>query len=93
MTPDFINGLFQLSAGVVLTKNVFSLHKDKQLKGVSKLSTVFMVLWGVWTLYFYYSAGHVWSFIGGLVVTFVYFVWIGQMIYYSYFLPRIISGR
>jgi uncharacterized membrane protein YfcA len=80
---DFINGMFELFAGLFLTLNVIKLYKDKEVKGVSVISVAFFASWGYWNCYFYPSLNQWWSFVGGIGVVIMNSIWVGQMIYYG----------
>ena len=78
MTPDLINGLFELFGGVLLCLNVRRLWRDRRLSGVSVLPTAFFTARGAWNLYFYPSMGCWWSFAGGLFVVGANLTWVGM---------------
>lgn len=82
LTPDQINGLFEAFAGAFIFNHCWTLWQDKQVKGVSVLSTSFFFSWGLWNLYYYPNLNQLWSFLGGLVVVTANFSWLGMMIYY-----------
>lgn len=50
MTPDIINGLFELGGALLLLMNVVRLHRDKIVRGVHVLPTVFFSAFGFWNL-------------------------------------------
>lgn len=83
MENDLLNGLFEVVAGILLGINVYQLHKDKQIRGVSILPMAFFMLWGYWNLYFYPSVNCPLSFWGSLLVVVTNTIWVGQMIYYG----------
>ena len=82
MSPDVINGLFELGAGLLLGLNIGSLYRDKIVRGVSVWPTSFFMLWGYWNLYFYPSVNCDLSFYAGILVVATNTAWVGQMIYY-----------
>lgn len=84
MTPDFINGSFEIVAGLLIWMNVRRLHKDKKVRGVSIVPMYFFMLWGYWNLYYYPSLNQWWSFVGGVAVVIANTVWVAQMIYWNY---------
>lgn len=86
MTPDMINGLFELTGGCFLLFNCWRIHKDRELKGVSIFPVVFFTSWGFWNLYFYPHIGAWYSFYGGVLIVIANIVWISLVIYYS--LPK-----
>ena len=83
MTPDLINGIFELLGGAFILNHCRVLYQDKLVKGVSALSTTFFTAWGVWNLYYYPHLDQWWSFAGGLVIVAANALWIGLMIYYQ----------
>lgn len=82
MTPDMINGLFELVGSIFLLFNVFQMMKDKELKGTSITPVIFFTSWGFWNLYFYPSVGAYWSFLGGICVVCVNTLWMCLTFYY-----------
>lgn len=83
MTPDLVNGLFELCGGLLLWTNVRALHKAKRFEGVAIAPTAFFAAWGVWNLFYYPHLGQTLSFVGGLVVVSANIVWVAQMVYYK----------
>jgi len=83
MTPDFFNGMFEFTGALILLKNVQTLYRDKIVRGVHWLPTLFFALWGLWNLYYYPHLDQWWSFTGGLAIVVVNLIWFGQMVYYK----------
>lgn len=81
--PDIINGLYEGIGGLFLWHNCHRLYKDKQVKGVSIISTAFFMTWGIWNLWYYPFLNQWVSFIGGCNIVAANIVWVSQMIYYS----------
>ena len=83
MTPDLINGLWEVVGGFFIMTSVWQLYKDKRVRGVHWAHVSFFTLWGWWNMYFY-PAEDLWlSFAGGLNVVFWNTIWWAQLIYYS----------
>ena len=59
--------------------------KDKTIKGVSVLSNIFFLSWGIWNLYYYPHLDQFWSFVGGAFLVSCNMLYVGLMIYYSKF--------
>lgn len=76
---DYINGAFEMLSGIFLLLNCFKVYKDKQVKGVSMLSTAFFTTWGFWNLYYYPSLNQTASFYGGLLIVSANSLWLGLM--------------
>jgi|TARA_Y100000310_G_scaffold244427_1_gene249186 hypothetical protein len=83
MTPDIINGIFELCGGFVLALNVRRLHLDKAVKGVDWRYITFFAAWGLWNLFYYPHLGQWMSFIGGALLVGVNAIWLGQVFYYT----------
>lgn len=82
MTPDLTNGLFELTAAFFIALHIRAIFKDRAVKGVSPTATAFFFAWGVWNIIFYPSQGLMWSFLGGLFVVVVNFVYLGALLYF-----------
>ena len=79
---DYVNGSYELLAGLFILNNCRVVYKDKSVKGVSIVSTVFFTTWGVWNLYYYPSLGQWASFWGGISVVSSNTLWVVLMLYY-----------
>lgn len=83
MTPDLINGIFEVVCGLFSAINCFSLYRDKAVAGVSLVPTMFYTAWGLWALV-YYPLLHQWmSFGGGIGVVLANATWVVMAIYYK----------
>lgn len=79
MTPDLINGLFELGGALTLCLNVRALWRDRGISGVHWGPVAFFSAWGVWNLFYYPSLGQRFSFAGGVCVVTVNLVWLGLL--------------
>lgn len=84
MTPDIINGAFEIVAGILIWASVHRLHKDKKVRGVSVATISVFMLWGYWNLFYYPHLSQWWSFAGGVGVVIANTVWVTQMIYWNH---------
>lgn len=84
MTNDLINGCFELAGSLFIFNHCRTLFKDKDVRGVSILSTIYFFAWGVWNLFFYPSLNQLWSFYGGIAIMVANSLWITMMIYYKF---------
>jgi hypothetical protein len=80
MWADNVNGLYELLAGLFVLNHCRAVWKDKSVKGVSIVSTMFFATWGIWNLYYYPSLGQWMSFFGGLSVVSANIFWIVLML-------------
>lgn len=76
MTPDLINGLFELVGGLLLAINVRRLWIDREIAGISPWPVAFFTSWGFWNLFFYPHLACWWSFAGGLLVVAANAAWL-----------------
>lgn len=83
MTPDHFNGLFEFLGALMLSRNILQLYRDKLVRGVHWMPTLFFAAWGVWNLYYYPSLDQWASFFGGLAIVSVNLAWFGMMVYYK----------
>ena len=82
MTPDTINGLFELGGACLVGLNVWKLQRDKMVRGVHWGPVMFFTGWGLWNLYYYPHLEQWYSWVGGAVLVGVNSIWLAQMIYY-----------
>lgn len=75
---DLFNALFELGASIFLTLDIQALRRDRRVAGISVISRVFFVAWGLFNPYFYAVQGLTYSFIAGLIVCGVNLWWLGQ---------------
>lgn len=83
MISDIVNGIFEIIGGLFILNHCRVLYKDKQVKGVSVLSTVVFTLWGFCNLYFYPSLNQMISFVGGVIMVIANTLYVGMLIHYS----------
>jgi hypothetical protein len=82
--PDLVNGLFEVFGGIAIWLNVKAILKDREVKGINWLTTVFFTTWGFWNLYYYPSLDQWASFWGGLVIVSGNSAWIYLVIKYKW---------
>ncbi len=87
MSPDMINGLFEVVGGCFLLLNCRRIYKDREVKGTSVLPVIFFTSWGFWNLFFYPSMGAWYSFYGGMVIAAANTIWISLVVYYKAYRP------
>lgn len=83
MTPDLINGLFELVGGALVWISVLALYRDKQVKGVYVPAWAFFAAWGMWNLYYYPALEQWWSFAGGMLIAAGNLTWVLMAVYYG----------
>ncbi len=76
MTPDHINGAFELFGATLLLLDVLALRRDRIIAGVHWGPRIFFTAWGFWNLYYYPQLNQYWSFIGGCALAIVNAAWL-----------------
>lgn len=85
MTPDMINGSFELMGGLLKGIDVYTLYRDKEVKGISMFPVYAFTLWACWNVIYYPMINQYWSFIGGLFLLVTNLTWTSMALYYKYF--------
>lgn len=62
MTPDHVNGLFELCGVLFASLSVVRAVKRGRVVGVHYMTYAFITAWGLWNMYYYPSLGQWWSF-------------------------------
>ena len=89
---DQINSGFIFVAALFYVLNLFKLMKDKDVKGISKVSIMFFSFWNIWTLFFFLMVTKFWWTIGAYgIVAALNVVYIILMIKYTRKKPLDIS--
>lgn len=83
MSPDLINGLFELVGGYFTWMNAWILFKAKETKGVYWPTWMFFSVWGLWNLYYYPALGQNFSFYAGIILVAGNIAWVGLAVYYK----------
>ncbi len=83
ISPDLMNGLFELFSGLFVLNHCRVIMKDKAVAGVSIISAMFFVVWGLWNLYYYPHLGQTFSLYAGIVLCLANTFWVSLLIKYS----------
>lgn len=83
MTPDLINGVFELVASLMVVLNCRRLLIDKKVRGVSKSATAFFIAWGFYGLGVFLRIESFWSVIGAITLISANIVWLAMMMHYA----------
>ena len=84
MTPDMINGSFELGGAAAISLSIRRILIDKQVSGVSWGMIAFMLGWGVWTLYFYSYIEQPWSLLGSDAIVVSNVTYLALLLWYGY---------
>lgn len=79
---DAVNGGFEVGGGFFMLNHCRVLHAHKSVRGVSMLSSLFFLTWGVWNLYYYPALNQPVSFYGALFITAASSIYIAMMLHY-----------
>lgn len=80
---DLINAVFELGGSITIWLHTRKIIQDRGHAGVSVWSVAFMILWGVWNLWYYPSLNQWLSFFAGCSICLANVVWLGFLIYYG----------
>jgi len=83
MTPDLINGTFELCGSYFIWLHIRQVLKDKKVAGVSVLATGFFSAWGFWNLFYYPHLEQWISFWGGAFLATSNAIWLGLLAKYK----------
>lgn len=75
MTPDSINGLFELVGAGLVWLNVRRLINDGEVKGVCISIQGFFAAWSAWNLYYYPHLDQWWSAAGAAAMSMGNLTW------------------
>lgn len=70
-----VNGLFEFVGACFMMRDVFQLHRDKDIKGVYWPSRFLFATWGIWNLWYYPRNSDWFSFSGGIALVTVNLIW------------------
>jgi Na+/proline symporter len=83
MTPDMLNGFFELLGSLMLWSNVRRLYIDKQTMGINGWTVGFFTSWGIWNLFYYPNLNQWYSFAGGVSIVIANTAWLILLLYYK----------
>lgn len=76
MTLDATNACFEAIGAVLVWTNVRYLLRDRDVKGVNLLVSLYYCLWGAFNVVYYASLGHWLSLVGDLGILSANLVWL-----------------
>jgi hypothetical protein len=80
---DTVNGSYEAIGGMFMLANCIKVHKDKEVKGISLVSSAFFCSWGCWNIVYYPSLNQWMSTIGAALLAFFNIIWLCQAFYYT----------
>jgi len=80
---DIINGVFEIFGGIFIIPSILKVLKEKSVKGINWVTTLFFTCWGLWNLIFYPVQGLKMSFYGGVFLVLANLTWLVLLIYYQ----------
>lgn len=87
MTPDMINGLFETFGALLVFNHCRVTLRDRQVKGVSIISSALFTTWSIWNLVYYPILDQWCSFVGTVLLAFANAGWVGLMIWFRRGVP------
>jgi uncharacterized membrane protein YfhO len=88
MTPDMINGTFELVGAFLVGNHCRVIMKEKEVRGVSVFSTAIFTVWGLWNIYFYSNLDQWCSFYGSLLLMAVNSTYVLMLLHYRNKQPK-----
>ena len=82
-TPDMMNGFFEGFGGLMILNHCRAIYRDKLVRGVSIISTVFFFAWGIFNVYFYKHLDQPYSWYAGIFMMCCNCVYVYLLVYYS----------
>lgn len=83
MSPDQINGTFELVGAWFAWVNALTLYREKGVRGVYWPAWAFFSAWGLWNLFYYPALEQWWSFYGGVALVSGNLAWVGLAMVYQ----------
>lgn len=83
LTPDLINGFFELIGSCFILYNCSLLIKAKIVQGISIWTNIFFTSWGVFNIWYFGSLTQHYSVLFGVILSVVNITWIILAIYYT----------
>jgi hypothetical protein len=85
MVHDAVNAVFEALAGAFVLNHLRVLLKDRQVRGVSLVSSVFFLVWGCWNTGWYYAAlRQPYSLYCGLVVVLANAAYVAALVWFKH---------
>ena len=82
MSKDLINFSIQIIYNICIWFNVYKIFKDKEVKGVSLLVSLFFGLAPLWAMYYFFKLGQPLSVISSFLMCLGNLVWLIFACYY-----------
>lgn len=82
ITPDLVNGVFELFGSVLIWMSIRKIMVDKCSRGVSVIHISFFSCWGFWNLFYYPHLDQWISFVGGISIVVANTIWAVLMFKY-----------
>ena len=79
---DLMNGFFESFGGVMILNHCRTIYRDKMVRGVSVVSTVFFFLWGIFNVFFYKQLNQPFSWYAGIFMMCCNFIYVYLLVYY-----------
>lgn len=79
MSPDLVNGLFELGGAAVIASQIVVVLRDQRVEGVRWWMPFFFWCWTVWNIPYYASLGQWWSWAAAWLVVATHSVYAGLL--------------
>lgn len=84
MSPDLINGLFESFGALLVFNHCRVTLRDRDVKGVSILSSALFTTWGLWNLWYYPFLDQWFSFLGTCLLVTANTLWVILLVHFKH---------
>jgi hypothetical protein len=77
---DYIMAAFQAGACAFLCLSIYTIFRDRELKGVSVWMIGYFTVWTVFGTWNWYSLGMFWSYVTSVLMGILYLMWLALAI-------------
>lgn len=79
---DLANAGFEFGGAIFILNHARVLFAEKIVRGISLVSIVFFLIWGIFNMFYYSHLEQSASWYAGIMVTLANLVWVSMIIYY-----------
>lgn len=79
---DLANAGFELFGSLFVLNHARVLHKDKMVRGVSVLSSLFFLAWGTFNIFYYSHLNQPFSWYAGICMTITHVIYVSMLCFY-----------
>ena len=81
MNNDLIMAAFQVGSCLFLLLSIFTIFRDRELKGVSVWMIAYFTLWTMYGIFTWYALDQFWSYLTSIMMSILYVIWLALAIF------------